>query len=88
MEPYRTETVRMSDRISHRTKEFMLRRIHADVFIDDNWQYIQEVALSSLFFPSASMPLRRRFSLESIHGIRVPISPMETTSLGVARGAK
>ena len=24
------------------TKEFMLRRIHADVFIDDNWQYIQE----------------------------------------------
>ena len=27
----------------------MLRRIHADVFIDDNWQYIQEVTLLFLF---------------------------------------
>ena len=35
--------------LSQRTKEFMLRRIHADVFIDDNWQYIQEVALLFLF---------------------------------------
>ena len=49
MESYRTQTVRMTRLLSQRTKEFMLRRIHADVFIDDNWQYIQEVALLFLF---------------------------------------